>query len=220
MINFYFVDFAKVVLALILALFQSSPKTASAHAAMLNAGDTIDGMALTKGAGDARPLWVFCSSEVIGHVTTADCRVPQKAAKLAIGHVFLATDNAFRKANWSELIWQLYIDDQMINLNDFGTYDYLLPTMAPNPSLVREVFMKFTAWDVVLTNLQPGKHIIEGQVRSDAEEYRWVVNLVIEDKSAPVENLSNRQDSTDSQSRCSQNLNRLSKFHHACRLYG
>jgi hypothetical protein len=220
MINFYFVDFAKVVLALILALFQSSPKTASAHAAMLDLGAKIDGMSLTKGAGDARLLWVFCSSEVIGHITTADCRVPQKAAKLAIGHVFLPKDNAFSRMEWSDLVWQLYIDDQLINLNDFGTYDYVLPTMAPNPSLVREVFMKFTAWDVVLTNLQPGEHTIEGSVRSDAEEYSWVVNLVVEDRSKPSENLSNHQDSTDGQSRCSQNVNRLSKFHHACRLYG
>src|SRR5687767_14912278 len=119
MINFYFVDFVKVVLALILAAFQSAPKAASADAAMLDSGDAIDGMTLTKGASDARPLWVFCSSEVDDHVTTADCRVPQKIEKLAIGHVFLATGEVFPKTDWSDLVWQLSIDGKIINLADF-----------------------------------------------------------------------------------------------------
>jgi hypothetical protein len=220
MIDFYFVDFVKVVLALVLAVFQSPAKTVSAHTAMLDSGDAIDGMTLTKGASDARPLWVFCSSEVDDHVTIADCRVPQKIAKLAIGHGFLATGEVFPKTDWSELVWQLSIDGKIINLADFGTYDYLLPTMAPNPSPVREVFMKFRAWDVVLTNLQPGAHIIEGSVRSDAEEYRWIVNLIIEESTPTSENLSNDKDSIDSQLRCPRNIESLTNFHQSCRFYG
>lgn len=50
-----------------------------------------------------------------------------------------------------------------------------------NPSLIREVFMKFTAWDMVITNLQPGTHTLRGIVRSDAKQYSWLVNLFIED---------------------------------------
>lgn len=42
--------------------------------------------------------------------------------------------------------------------------------------------MKFTGWDIVLTNLQPGLHTLEGRVFSDAEEYGWVVHLAIEEK--------------------------------------
>jgi hypothetical protein len=63
-------------------------------------------------------------------------------SRLAIGHVFLGTEAAFREMEWSDLQWELYLDDQYINLAQFGTYDYLLPAMAPNPSFVREVFMK------------------------------------------------------------------------------
>jgi hypothetical protein len=219
MIKFNFAGFAKVLLAILVVACQSPVKMASAHVAMINLGDEIDGMKLTNGAADARPLWVFCASTVSNGVTTANCRVPQMP-KLAIGHVFFATDRAFRGMEWSELQWELYIDDMYINLDDFGTYNYVLPTMAPNPSLVREVFMKFTAWDIVLTNLQPGEHTIEGHVRSDDEEYSWIVNLVIEDTSPSLGQSSNDKGSNDSQSQCPQNAKRLSQFHHSCRIYG
>jgi hypothetical protein len=146
-------------------------------------------MTLTKGAADALPLWLFCSSEVNDHLTTANCQVPQ-VPTLVIGHAFLATDEVLAETYWSDLTWNLFVDDQLVNLNDFGTYEYVLPTMAPNPSLVREVFMKFKAWDVVLTNLQPGAHTIKGEVRSDSEQYKWIANVVIEDSSTAAEQSS------------------------------
>jgi hypothetical protein len=198
MIKFYFANFAKLVLAFILAVLQLDAKIAAAHTSMITVGDEIDGMILTKGAADARPLWAFCASEINKNVTTANCRVPQMP-KLAIGHGFLGTDEAFLGTEWSELKWELYIDDKLIDLNDFGTYSYVLPTMAPNPSVVREVFMKFTAWDIVLTDLQPGAHILEGQVRGGAEEYSWVVNLVIEESS---QGNRDHKEAGDIQSRC------------------
>ena len=74
--------------------------------------------------------------------------------------------------------------------------------------------MKFTAWDVVLTNLQPGEHTIEGRVRADAEEYSWKVNLVIEDSS------QRNEEDEDIQSRRPQTGAWLSRFHGSCRLYG
>lgn len=220
MINFYFADLAKIILAFILAVGQSSTTIAAAHVSMLNLGDEINGMTLTKGASNARPLWAFCSSEVSNNITTANCRVPQMS-KLAIGHVFLATDNAFREMEWSELVWRLYIDDKLINLNEFGTYDYLLPTMAPNPSLVREIFMKFTAWDVVLTNLQPGTHTLRGIVRTDAEECSWVVNLVIEDNPSSQRNPQRKgYHAGDIRSGCPETGGWLSRFDNGCRFYG
>ena len=75
MINFYFSDFAKLVVAFLLAFLQSD--AAAAHASMITVGDEVDGMTLTTGAADACPLWSFCASDVNGNVTTADCRVPQ-----------------------------------------------------------------------------------------------------------------------------------------------
>jgi hypothetical protein len=215
MINFYFSDIAKLVVACILAFLQSD--AAAAHTSMITVGDEVDGMTLTTGAADARPLWVFCAADVSGNITTADCSVPQ-VSRLAIGHVFLGTDVAFRETEWSDLQWELYLDDQYINLAQFGTYDYLLPSMAPNPSLVREVFMKFTAWDVVLTNLQPGAHTIEGRVRSGAEEYRWAVNMVIQEASQGYGEVGGRTP-RDLRAMCSPRGMGLSPFHAACRVY-
>ena len=220
--NFKFAGFAKIVLAFLFAVFQLYTKPVAAHSAMINVGDTIDGMTLGTGAADARPLWAFCASDVDKNVTTANCRVPQ-VSRLAIGHVFLGQEDVFRETDQSALQWELYLDDQYINLNQFGTYDYLLPSMAPNPSLVREVFMKFTAWDIVLTNLQPGVHTIQGRVFSGVEEYSWVVNLVIEEKT--LTDWASRQEGKKSggiriRSHCPQTGNMLSRSHGSCRLYG
>jgi hypothetical protein len=170
---------ARLVLPFVFAFLQV--EGAAAHTSTVTVGDKIDGMTLTKGAVDAKPLWVFCASDVKENVTTADCRVPQ-VTSVAIGHVFLSTDEVFPEVDWSQLKWELYLDDMLIELHAFGTYDYVLPTMAPHPSLVREVFMKFKAWDIVLTDLQPGVHIIEGRVYAKEEQYRWVVNLEIGDQ--------------------------------------
>jgi hypothetical protein len=219
MINTFFMDLAKLIVAFILAFFQSD--AAIAHTSMVTVGDKIDGMNLTTGAGDARPLWVFCASDVQGNLTTAHCHVPQ-VSRLAIGHVFLGTDGAFRDTEWSELKWELYLDDQYINLSPFGTYDYVLPSMAPNPSLVREVFMKFRAWDIVLTDLQPGLHTIEGRVFSDAEEHSWVVHLTIEEKTL-TEWASSRggrkSGSIRLRSDCFPTANWLSRLHGSCMVY-
>ena len=178
MIPFHFSDLLNIILSFLFAAFQ--PSADISNAPMLSLGEKINGMTLANGAADASPLWAFCSSEVSNNITTANCRVPQMS-KLAIGHVFLATEEAFAETEWSALTWELSIDDQPVNLDDFGTYDYVLPTMAPNPSLVREVFMKFTAWDVVLTDLQSGAHSLRGSVRDENDAYSWVVNIVIED---------------------------------------
>lgn len=160
-----------------LAACQTTAQLSTSHTLSLDT--SLNGMTLTKGASHVPALWQFCSSQENGTVITADCQVPQMQ-KLAIGHVFLASSEALRGAEWSALSWELTIDGQPVDLAEFGTYDYVMPTMAPNPSLVREVFMTFTAWDIVLTNLQPGSHTLHGLVRTDAEEYSWVVNLVIE----------------------------------------
>jgi hypothetical protein len=183
MINFYLADLAKIALALLLSFFPSMAKVPTADSALLHVGNAINNMILTKGALGASPLWIFCSSTVSNNLTTADCQIPQ-IPELAIGHAFLPFDGAFHGTEWSDLQWQLSIDGKSIDLADFGTYDYVLPTMAPNPSFVKEVFMKFKAWDVVLTNLQPGLHTIKGQVSSATQVHKWVVNLAIQNKAS------------------------------------
>lgn len=214
MISFYVIDVTKLVIALFLAIGQLSARPASAHAAMLNLGDEIDGMTLTRGAADAPPLWAFCTSEADSHGMTSSCRVPQ-LSKLAIGFNFPVTDPEFGGLQWSDMQWELYLDGRFIDLGDFGTYDYRLPVMAYKPAPAREIFLKFRAWDVVLTNLQPGTHILEGSVRAGAEEYRWVVDLVIEE--APQ---AKDQEPAGIQTQCPGTGLLYPPHHGPCRLIG
>lgn len=149
-------------------------------AAMFRPGDTIDGMSLATGAADAPPLWAFCSgSQESNHIKTFNCRAPMLPT-LAIGNIFILADGALANLDWSELVWELSIDDQAVDLESFGTFEYLMPTMPQSRSSIREVFKKFTAWNVVLTNLNPGEHTLRFLAQSETDSYTWFVNLVIE----------------------------------------
>jgi hypothetical protein len=147
---------------------------------MFRPGDTIDGMTLTTGAADAPPLWAFCSpAQHSGNSTISDCSVPM-IHKLAIGPILMPGDDAMSMLDWSETSWELTIDGQSLDLNSFGTYNFVLPAMSHSPSPIREVFVQSTAWDVVLTNLNPGEHTIHGMARMGSESYNWVIHLSIE----------------------------------------
>ena len=147
--------------------------------AMFRPGDTLGGMNLTTGAADVPPLWAFCSSAPENtHIRTFQCRAPVLQA-LAIGHAFLLADEALTSLDRSELVWELTIDDQAVDLESFGTFDYVMPSMTKSPSPVREVFKKATAWNVVMTNLNPGEHTLYYKAHSKRESYLWLVHLTI-----------------------------------------
>lgn len=143
-------------------------------------GDTINGMGLTTGAAEAPSLLAFCSSSQLSdHMKSFDCRAPVLPT-LAIGNLFLLSDEAFASLGWSDLVWEFSINGQPVDLESFGTFDYVMPSMAKSPSPVREVFEKATAWNVVLTNLNPGEHTLRFLAQSDTESYTWLIHLSIE----------------------------------------
>ena len=149
-------------------------------AAMFRPGDTIDGVSLATGAADAPPLWAFCSgSQESNHIKAFNCRAPMLST-LAIGNIFILADGTLANLDWSELVWELSIDDRAVDLESFGTFDYVMPSMAQSPSPIREVFKKATAWNIVLTNLNPGEHTLRFLAQSETDSYTWFVNLVIE----------------------------------------
>jgi hypothetical protein len=165
-----------------LALWLSACRVAGQplSAAMVGSGDRINGLSLSTGIADAPPLWGFCSISQAGtHLKAFDCRAPVMPT-LAIGHIFLFGDEVLANLNWSDLVWELSIDDQAVDLESFGTYEYIMPTLATNPSPVREVFQKVTAWNVVLTNLSPGEHTLRFLAQTEGQSYTWFVNLVVE----------------------------------------
>ena len=147
---------------------------------MLKPGDVIDGMKLTTGAANATPLWAFCpSAQHTGNTAVAYCNVPI-ISRLAIGHIVMPDDDILNSLDWSKIIWELNIDDHPMDLSSFGTYDSVLPVMPHNSSMIREVFIQKTVWDVVLTNLNPGEHKIQGFAKVGTDSYSWVIHLTIE----------------------------------------
>ena len=167
-----------VGLLLMLTACQAAGQPLSAS--LFQPGDTIHGMSLTTGAKDATPLWAFCSpAQYSSNATTVSCAVPL-LPKLAIGHFLMAGDDTLTRLDWSAISWELTIDDQPIDLQSFGTYEFALPAMSHDPSPIREVFVNFTAWDVVLTDLNPGEHTIHGSAKMGTDSYSWVIHLTIE----------------------------------------
>jgi hypothetical protein len=149
-------------------------------AAMSGPGDTINGLKLATGAEAAPSLWAFCSSSQENNlIQTFNCRAPLLQS-LAIGHVFLLAEQVSATLNGSDLLWELSIDDQIVDLESFGRFEYVMPSMSKSPSPVREVFKKATAWNIVLTNLNPGEHTLSFRAQSEADSHLWLVNLVIE----------------------------------------
>jgi len=149
-------------------------------AAPYGPGDAINGLSLETGAQGAPALWAYCSASEGGHrIKSLDCRAPVLPT-LAIGDVFSLAEEAFANLNGSDLIWELSIDNQAVDLEQFGKYEYAMPSMPKEPSPIREVFMRVTAWNIVLTNLNPGEHTLRFLAQSGTDTYSWLVNLVIE----------------------------------------
>ena len=161
------------------------PVTQSTEQSMLKPGDVIDGMTITTGAAKTPPLWAFCPPAIENDgILSVDCQVPQ-LAELAIGHTFGVADQALQTLDWSTLTWELDLDGHLLDLESFGTYDYVMPDLAPHPSPIREVFRPMRDWDVVLTNPKPGMHTLHGVARAETDTYGWVVNFYISGPSDP-----------------------------------
>jgi hypothetical protein len=52
--------------------------------------------------------------------------------------------------------------------------------MSQSPSHIREAFKKASAWDIVLTDLNPGEHTLQFLAQNGTDRYSWFVNLTIE----------------------------------------
>lgn len=173
-----FAQWMSIAMLFILVACQSAGQQHTA--ALSEPVEGIQGLSLATGAADATPLWAFCSAaQENTHIRTFNCRAPVWQT-LAVGHFFLLADAALSNGRGSDLVWELAIDDYVVDLNSFGTFDYMMPTMPAGPSPIREVFMKVTDWNLVMTNLNPGEHTLSFRAQNETDTYLWLVNLVIE----------------------------------------
>jgi hypothetical protein len=173
--------FRSLFLGLLLVLTACQSAGQSFHTALSGPGDAINGISLATGAADAAPLWAFCSAvQENTHLRTFHCRAPVWQT-LAVGHLFLLADAALLNRGGSELVWDLAIDDTVVDLDSFGTFDYVMPATLSGPSPLRHVIASVTDWNLVMTNLNPGEHTLSFRAQSETESYLWLVHLVIED---------------------------------------
>jgi hypothetical protein len=143
----------------------------------LKPGDKIGDMILTTGAAKAVPLWFFCSrASETNSVTTVECKVPL-VSRLAIGNTFGVPDIALADLDWAASAWELFIDNQPLDLGTFGTYYVVFPSMTSSPSRIREVFKMIKVWDVVLENPGPESHTLRGLIHTKTMTYQWIVNI-------------------------------------------
>jgi len=172
-------QFLHVVLLILLSICQTLIGPLSSRA-MSEPGDTISGMNLTTGVLHALPVRAFCSPAYSsGTAITADCSAPA-SSRLAIGNIFTVRDNRIVSLDQSKLTWALSIDNQPIDLEAFGKITYTVPSMPTQPSSLKEVFRKVTAWDVVLNDLTPGEHILRGSAQTNSDLYTRVLHITVQ----------------------------------------
>lgn len=110
----------------------------------------------------------------------SECSVPA-TARLPIGQIFMLADHPLNRLDRSRVTWDLDVDNQPLDLEAFGTFKYAVPGIPSSPSPFKEVFRIVEAWDVVLTDLTPGEHIVTGHALYGTNIYTWVIHLSIQD---------------------------------------
>ena len=118
---------------------------------LLEAGDTFNGMRLIREQGNTPWLWDYCDSETAYESTTItrQCEVPL-TSELFIGLGWVLDTWEEVEAGWlaDSATWELFIDDQPVDLSTFGVNDF------------EASGLKFRMWNVVIENITPGAHTI------------------------------------------------------------
>jgi hypothetical protein len=114
----------------------------------LQPGAVINQIKLTTGAAGVASLWELCGGLVN---TTVVCLVPA-GGRLGVGPSARLADGA---ASWDRQPWQLFLDDEPIDLPAFGTFDYV--RREPSRDGGADIAWHYRAWDVVMIP-QPDRH--------------------------------------------------------------
>jgi hypothetical protein len=153
---------------------------------ILKQGDDLNGMLVTSDTQDALPLEAFCTFELEEEMTnTIDCQVPP-LSKLEIGHMIGLKSAAFQSLDSSKLVWRVYLDGYLLDLDTFEEQSYVEPVTISSPSPVREGFKHGKTWDIVLINPTFGLHTLLCTVKADSVAYDWAVNFMIYDTRGPL----------------------------------
>jgi enterochelin esterase-like enzyme len=132
-------------------------------------GEEIGGMLLTTGQDEGIPeIWEFCDPYVTGAgVTVRECQVPA-LQRILIGYGAPGNTLDELDSYWSTTSWELYLDDQPVNLTAFGTFDQV----GDSNSVLR-------LWNVVLMNPAPGLHTLRSVSIENGELFDNTWNFTV-----------------------------------------
>lgn len=134
--------------------------------AMSEPGSTISNITVEEHASGTRSpdLGEYCGEyQTMGReptTKTVDCEVPL-LPRLQIGFGWGAKDTAILDSNWNAMKWELYIDGQEINLDDFAPQD------ETSSGIIGSQTVESRFWLLDLVNLSPGKHTLRLLWRSE-----------------------------------------------------
>jgi hypothetical protein len=120
---------------------------------MLNPGGKIGSMTVKEHSPfSVTPnLAKYCGQYFIDEIeavtSTVDCAVPSLSS-LRIDIGWGTVNETTLNSNWSEMTWEMQIDDHPINLDQFEQHD------------VRGAGRVSRGWTIDLVDLSPGKHVI------------------------------------------------------------
>jgi hypothetical protein len=185
---------------IVLPTATAAPPTATAIP-MLKPGDQIGQMIVKAGPpeSDGPPLWAFCSPAFSTEpgVKTLPCTVPA-LPELDVGHGWFAVNESRRDSNWKAMKWELYIDNQRIDLDAFGAIDDDLPQKGLDDlDENKEVVTKLRTWVVLLSNLTLGPHTLRSVLHisqpidngfhaNQPGTYELVLNMMVEAPPTPA----------------------------------
>ena len=138
-----------IMLALVVLLSACAKTTPDQAEGMINPGDKISDFLITMGEeGDVTYLWEIDESACVkqGDEEVYSCQVAVGTkVNVSVG-VYDDTFSGLLDSHWSELTYEMHIDDRPVNLAAFGSIDI------PHPSVGT-----IRAWNVVINATQPGE---------------------------------------------------------------
>lgn len=138
---------------------------ANEQALTIEPSTRVKGMLVVQGTvshAQARLLGVSCDPVVLtpGRRTRKCTRIPNRVSRLYVGYGLFDSEAKIDRV-WKAASWEMWIDGQRVNLEEFGASDRMLLRYPPAGN--KDVVLR--EWNVTLTQLTPGRHTVRYRSR-------------------------------------------------------
>jgi hypothetical protein len=141
--------------------------------------DRVHGMLVVQGAANRTSIMLFgtfCRPDIVksGRYRRTCLPVPP-VERLFVGHGLFHTSAAQLDRAWKRASWSMWIDDERVRLDQFGTTDRTLYRYPPGGG--RDVVLR--EWSIVLVRPTPGRHTLRYRVTTPGltTDATWVFRV-------------------------------------------